>query len=176
MYIVLHTYIYIHIQYIHTCLHISVWSSIPNADIISSLLATCPFDTLVNTVCVWSTSSKSFSLYNYNIYNLGSLLLRMWCCYYIYKQPNYTFPIQLLCRQHTLLSFILYMYILLYSSIHYTIHVHITILFYTLYNTCTHNYYYVLLHFVSPWYHFILVTGYFKSLSTSFHTNNSDIG
>ena len=141
VYIHVHTYIYIHIQYIHTCLHISVWSSIPNADIISSLLATCPFDTLVNTVCVWSTSSKSFSLYNYNIYNLGSLLLRMRCCYYIYKQPNYTFPIQLLCR-HCLyytyiISFISYMYIYYY-----------TLLYIILFILYMYIYYYTLLYII----------------------------
>jgi len=43
-------------------LHTSVWSSFPKILMRSSFLATWPFDTFVNTVCVWSTSSISVSL------------------------------------------------------------------------------------------------------------------
>jgi len=43
-------------------LHTSVWSSFPKTLMRSSFLATWPFDTFVNTVCVWSTSSISVSL------------------------------------------------------------------------------------------------------------------
>lgn len=45
-----------------TCRQISVWSVVPNARDKSSFLATCPLETFVNTVCVWRTSSMSFSL------------------------------------------------------------------------------------------------------------------
>lgn len=45
-----------------TCLQISVRSSVPNAFVRSSFLATWPLDTFTKTECVCKTSSRSFSL------------------------------------------------------------------------------------------------------------------
>lgn len=52
----------INITVVCTCLHISVWSAVSNIRIKSSALATCPFETLRNTVWVCKTSSISVSL------------------------------------------------------------------------------------------------------------------